>query len=184
MKRLLLLLVAGLALVAGCGDPVYPAAQVQPVLAPPVVTVAAPVQVEIPALHVSDNLVPVGLADGELELPDVHDTGWYDLAPRPGQLGRAVLAGHVNYDGVPGALGTIGKLHVGDLITTTAADGVASTFAVYAVYPKILKADYTTKTVPLVFGRSTGAELALVTCSGKVINHSYDSNAVVLARAI
>lgn len=190
MKRLLLLL-SGLVLVAGCGDPVYPAAQVQPVVAgpPAVVTVAVPVKVQIPALHVTDDLVPVGLAALERgELLPVDSVGWYDpapsgIAPRPGQLGRAVLAGHINYEGEAGAFAHLPSLKVGDLVTTTAADGVTTTFTVYLT-KQVKKADYTAKTVPLVFGRSSGRELALITCSGTVVGHSYLDNTVVLARAI
>jgi sortase (surface protein transpeptidase) len=191
VKRLALLL-AGMALVAGCSAPSAPAPAVEPVPAAPTseAPVEVPVRVDIPALHVTDDLVPVGmnaLENGEL-LP-VDSVGWYELSPRPGEPGRAVLAGHINWRErpgaplIPGAFAHLPQVKVGDLVTTAAADGTTTTFRVYLT-KQVKKASYTDVTVPMVFGPSTGAELALVTCSGAVIGHSYDSNTVVLARAI
>src|SRR4051812_40623574 len=100
--RLLGLAVAALALVAGCGyGGVVPAAEAPPVNgdpipAPVVEQVAVPVSLSIPALGVTDDIVPVGLCEkkalpqcaaaGEMELPDVTRTGWYQYAPKPGAV--------------------------------------------------------------------------------------------------
>lgn len=194
MIRRLALGAALLALVAGCGTPAdLPAAQVAPVTAeaPPI---AAPVSITIPSLRITDELVPVGLCakvvpvtcpdgKGEMELPPVTETGWYRLGPKPGEAGRAVIAGHVNYEGVPGALGHLPAMKVGDLVTTTAADGVQTSFTVYASH-QIPKARYAAETVPLVFSPTGARELALITCSGKVVGHDYLDNTVVLLRAL
>ena len=194
MIRKLALGAALLALVAGCGAPsALPASQVEPVTATPP-PIAAPASIKIPSLRITDELVPVGLCSkvvkltcphgkGEMELPPVTETGWYRLGPKPGEPGRAVIAGHVNYEGTPGALGHLPAMKVGDLVTTTAVDGTAITFTVYASH-QIPKVQYQAKTVPLVFTPTSVRELALITCSGKVVGHDYLDNTIVLLRAL
>jgi len=192
--RRLLIAVAGLALTAGCGMQAVPAAEAPPVNGDPVVAaVAAPVSLSIPALNVTDKVVPVGICDhkapprcekgvGEMELPDISETGWYKLAPKPGELGRAVLLSHVDWKGTPGAFKHLPNLKPGDTVTTRDADGAEVKFVVYDTQ-QILKVDFQKKTVPLLFGTATGREVALVTCSGTVTDGNYDKNTIVRARA-
>lgn len=184
---LLALVAALLALVAGCATGV-PSRE-----APPVTAAAAdPVQVTIPSLRVTDEVVPVGLCEtkapprcekgiGEMELPEVTETGWYRLGPRPGELGRAILAGHVDWKGTPGAFKQLGALRPGDLIRTTDAAGIEREWRVYDVH-QIPKRDYAARAVPLLFDDSRGPELALVTCSGDVSGGEYSDNTIVRAR--
>lgn len=180
MKALLVTVLAGL-LLASCGAPPVMTALPQ-VTQPAASPVAAPVSVSIPKLGVTDEVVPVGLAaDGEMEVPEVDETGWYEHSPMPGMVGPSVLAGHVNWDGTPGALGRIGELAPGDQVTVTDSTGTQRTFAVYGVV-EIPKADYKARTVPLVFGHRTTADLELVTCSGTVHDHEYSDNTIVSAR--
>lgn len=174
----------GLLLVAGCSSTqTMPAAEAPPVNGTPAaVSVADPVRVTIPRLAVIDEIVPVGLEqNGEMELPDVSEVGWYRFAPKPGEPGRAVLAGHVDWDGVDGAFKHLGDLRAGDELTITDASGASRVFAVYDVQ-QIPKADYQARTVPLVFGATGEREIALVTCSGRVVQHDYLDNTVVSAR--
>lgn len=182
MRARLVTVLAGLVL-AGCGAPPV-MTEVPAVTQPAAPPVAAPVSVSIPKLHVTDEVVPVGLAaDDEMEVPAVDETGWYLHSPKPGEPGPAVLAGHVNWNGEPGALGHIGELKAGDRITVTDSTGTVRTFAVYDVV-EIPKADYKTRTVPLVFGHRDTADLELVTCSGTVRNHEYSANTIVSARLV
>ena len=57
-----------------------------------------PARVEIPAIGVSSSLVRLGLnPDRTMEVPgDFQVAGWFTGAPQPGQLGPAVIAGHVD----------------------------------------------------------------------------------------
>lgn len=194
--RPLLIAVAGIALIAGCGIQVVPAAEAPPVNGDPVVSaqVAEPVSLTIPALGVTDEVVPVGICDkkvpprcekgiGEMELPDISETGWYKLAPKPGEPGRAVLLSHVDWEGTPGAFKHLPNLKLGDTFTTRDAAGGETKFVVYDTQ-QILKVDFQKTTVPLLFGKSTGEEAALVTCSGTVRDGNYDKNTVVRARAV
>ena len=186
MKRYLTTAALLLAL-AACGDPTSstalpPTSTASAVASPDHAVTAAPkpVHVDIPALRVAADIVPVGLdTDGEMVVPPVTQVGWYDLGPAPGELGPAVLAGHVNYDGVVGAFSRIGDLRAGDTITVTDGTGERLTFEVYDVlqFPK------TRFDTAAVWANTPGPELRLITCSGRVVDHSYTDNTVVRARA-
>ncbi len=56
--------------------------------------------------------------------------GWYDGSPTPGQLGPAVLAGHVDWEGEPGASYGLRELRPGDTVVVDRADGTVATFRV------------------------------------------------------
>lgn len=193
--RLALVVAAAALLLAGCatgaGDyPVTPVEQVTaaPITAAPVVPAVpvpgVPVLVTIPKLGASDDIVPVGIAaDGSMEVPDVLMSGWYRLGVKPGEKGAAVVIGHVDFKGVPGQLGRIGELKPGDLVVVKDSAGVERTFVTDKV-TQIPKSQYMARTVPLVFGDVPGAELRIVTCSGVVINHEYQSNTILSAHLL
>jgi sortase family protein len=181
-------------LLAGCGaaatgpalEPVSP----EPASSPVVVAPPEPVGIAIPRLRVSDEIVPVGIcakaappkcsgAD-ELEVPDVHQVGWYSGSPRPGAVGPALLAGHVNWHGTPGSFARIGTLRAGDEITVTDKVGIVHRFEVYAV-KQFAKADYDAN-MPTLLANTDSPELRLVTCSGDLVGHDYQDNTVVSAR--
>jgi hypothetical protein len=188
-------------LLAGCGaaatgpavEPVSP----MPASSPVVVAPPEPVGIAIPRLHVSDEIVPVGIcakaappkcsgAD-ELEVPDVHEVGWYRGSPRPGAVGPALLAGHVNWREHPGApliagsFARIGDLRRGDEVIVTSKGGAVHRFVVYAV-EQFEKAKYD-EHMPALLANTAGPELRLVTCSGDLVGHDYLSNTVVSAEA-
>lgn len=194
MRALLALLC--MVLLAGCGaaatgpavEPVAPAPASSPVVvAPPV---ADPVSVQIPRLHVVDDVVPVGIcakkaepkcsgAD-ELEVPDVHQVGWYRGSPKPGAIGPALLAGHVNWHGTAGSFARIGELRRDDEITVTDKAGGVHRFVVSSV-EQFAKAEYDAH-MPALLANTAGPELRLVTCSGELVGHNFLSNTVVSAR--
>lgn len=179
---------AGLVLVASCGTvQMMPAAEAPAVNGDPVpaAVVATPVALTIPALGVTDDIVPVGLEpNNEMELPPVTQVGWYKLAPKPGEVGRAVIAGHVDWHGTPGAFKHLGTLTSGDTVIVRGADGVKLTFSVYMVQPKLKKIEYKTVTAPLIFKPTSYREIALVTCSGTVKAGEYSDNTVAIARLV
>lgn len=191
MKALLALLC--MVVLAGCGaaatGPAVEPASPMPASPPVVVAPPEPVSVAIPRLGIIDDIVPVGIcakkaepkcsgAD-ELEVPDVHQVGWYRGSPRPGALGPALLAGHVNWHGTPGSFARIGTLRKGDEITVTDKAGAVHRFVVRAV-EQFAKADYDAH-MPALLANTAGPELRLVTCSGDLVGHSYASNTVVSA---
>jgi len=143
---------------------------------------SVPVRVQIPAIGVDSELMELGLqADGTMEVPpEGFPAGWYTGAPTPGELGPAVIAGHVDWDGP----GVFYDLHnqIGDQVTVTRADGSAPVFRVVRVeqYPKV---GFPTDEV---YGDIDRAGLRLITCGG-VFNRAtghHDDNIVVFAELI
>lgn len=159
--------------------PEAPPAQAAPV-GPTTLPRSEPVRIQIPAIGVDSDLMDLGLdPDGTLEVPpDGFPAGWYTGAPTPGELGPAVIAGHVSWRG-PGVFYDLHRLSVGDQVTVSRADGTAAVFRVTRVeqYPK--EAFPTQE----VYGDIDHAGLRLITCGG-VFNRrtgSHDDNIVVFA---
>lgn len=144
-----------------------------------------PVSVSIPAIDVQSELITVGLTpDGTLEVPqpgpDYDKAAWFDGSPRPGEVGPAVIEGHVDSaENGPSVFYELGTLAAGDEANVTREDGSAVTFVVYdvQVFPKD---DFPTFQV---YGNTDGPELRLITCGGPFDSSagSYTDNTVVFA---
>src|SRR5690242_20464885 len=61
---------------------------------------------------------------------DFHDVAWYDLGPRPGEPGNAILNGHVDWWTGAAVFTDLSRLRVGDTIEVVRADGQAVDFKV------------------------------------------------------
>jgi sortase (surface protein transpeptidase) len=142
---------------------------------------AEPLRIEIPALGVVSDVVGLGLrADGTMEVPSgAYPAGWYTGAPTPGELGPAIIAGHVNWAGEPGVFSRLHEIEPGDAITVRRRDGSAAVFRVdrVAEYPKD---QFPTEAV---YGNIDHPGLRLITCGGDFDHHagSYVDNIVVYA---
>lgn len=88
-------------------------------------THGVPISVDIPAIGVHSDIVPLGVApDGTAEVPSRFDVaGWYSAGPRPGDSGPAVLLGHVDSHLGPGVFFRLHDLHPGDIVTVTSSTG-------------------------------------------------------------
>jgi hypothetical protein len=139
-----------------------------------------PVRLRIAAIGVNSTLMSLGLrADGTMEVPPGgFPAGWYTGAPTPGELGPAVIAGHVDMKG-PGVFYKLGRLRPGDRIAVTRADGSKPVFRVARV-AKFPKNQFPTH---LVYGDSDTPVLRLITCGGSFNSQSghYEDNIVVFA---
>jgi hypothetical protein len=141
-----------------------------------------PVRVAIPVLGVTARVTPLGLADdSSMEVPrGARPVGWFDQSPTPGQLGPAVLAGHVDWGGEPGTFSGLRTLSAGDRVLVDRADGSTATFVVDRV------AEYAKDEFPTgsVYGDIDEAGLRLITCGGDFDEEeqSYRDNVVVYAR--
>jgi sortase (surface protein transpeptidase) len=92
----------------------------------PLVAIAPPARITIPAIGVDAPVVPVALEpDGTMEIPeDVATIGWFEPGVRPGQSGSAVLSGHVDSRTQGrGAFFDLEDLDVGDEVTIETAGG-------------------------------------------------------------
>src|SRR5450756_2608341 len=85
---------------------------------------STPVRLRIAAIGVDSGLMDLGLrADGSLEVPPSgFPAGWYTGGPTPGELGPAIIAGHIDWNG-PGVFYNLHNLKPGDQVTVTRADG-------------------------------------------------------------
>ncbi|MGY1712599.1 class F sortase [Geodermatophilus sp. SYSU D00758] len=142
---------------------------------------SAPVRIQIPALGVTSDVMELGLErDGSLEVPPgAYPVGWYQGSPTPGQLGPSVLAGHVDWEGGPGAFYGLRELLPGDTVVIDRADGSVATFRVDRVeeHPKD---DFPTEEV---YGDIDHAGLRLITCGGAFDEDTGDylGNVIVFA---
>ena len=142
---------------------------------------SVPVRVQIPALGVTSKITELGLRpDGSMQVPVGADpVGWYAGGPTPGQIGAAVLAGHVDWGGERGTFFGLRELRVGDRVVVDRADGTAATFRVERV-EKHPKGDFPTEEV---YGEIDQAGLRLITCGGTFDEDSgdYPDNVIVFA---
>lgn len=105
----------------------------------------------------------VGLeADGELEVPDETEIGWYKYGATAGRPGATVLAAHVSWNNTTGPFYELGNVDPGDEITVTLDDGTERQYEV------IERTMYDKSELPRErIWRNTGDEtLVLITCGG------------------
>jgi len=179
--RAVLLAVAALFALTGCSAPETP--DLAPVDVRPAV-VAEPAGLTIPAIGVVvDGIARLELDEhGALQVPpDAGTVGWYPLGPAPGEVGPAVLTGHVSYRG-PGVFARLHELKAGDRVIVPRADGSLADFRVYAV-DRYSKDAFPTEAV---YGDTSEPVLRLITCGGEFdrATRSYRDNVVVSARLV
>jgi hypothetical protein len=144
--------------------------------------VAAPVRLRLPSAGIDAVLTGAGLDGGGALLPpaDPALAGWFTRGPRPGAPGPAVITGHVDWAGRPGALSGLATAAVDDEVVVDRADGSVVRFRVTAVdsYAKVAFPS------DRVYGPTTSAELRLITCGGPFEDGNYRDNVVVSARMV
>jgi sortase (surface protein transpeptidase) len=190
-------LVAGVVLLAGCGanpqvtspPPSSAVEQLSP--ASPAETVAEaaglaksePVSVDIPKIGARSSLVPLGLnPDNTVQVPPVTEplqAGWYSYGPTPGEVGPAVILGHVDGNKQKGIFFRLKEMAPGDKVAVARKDGSTANFVVTKV-DRVPKDTFPTEAV---YGDTAGPELRLITCGGSFDReaHSYRDNVIVFA---
>jgi sortase (surface protein transpeptidase) len=144
----------------------------------------APVSLTIPAIGVHTKLTRLGItAKGTLQVPTITSVaGWYTGSPRPGEVGSAVIAGHIDSYSGPGIFYRLSDMRPGQRIYVGRANGSLAVFSVTAVqqYPK------DRFPTSQVYGPAPDAELNLITCGGTFdyATRSYLSNTVVYSTEI
>lgn len=143
-----------------------------------------PAFVEIEQVAVTSSLIPLGLRDdGSLQVPTVaSQAGWFAEGVVPGQPGPAVIVGHVDSYLGSAVFARLKEVKPADRVRVVMNDGTTLTFAVSRVdqYPKTLFP------TDLVYGKTSGPELRLVTCAGPFDRaaRSYEDNIVVYANLV
>jgi hypothetical protein len=125
----------------------------------------APVRIQIPDAWVDARIRTVGVTpEGEMEAPeDFWEVGWYRYGARPGDEGKAVMAGHLDSQDGAAIFYHIGNLQPGDDIRILLGGPDGERF-----YRVREVAQYHVDDAPLerIFGPSDTAELILITCGG------------------
>lgn len=183
-----MLLLLGLALAGGCtAQPATPAAS------PPAPSTSAapaaglpasePTAIDIPRIGAHSSLVPLGLnADNTIEVPPVgtpQQAGWYEYGPTPGEVGPAVILGHVDGNKQPGIFYRLKELRPGDEVSVSRMDGATARFRV----SEVEQIDKDVFPSDAVYGDTANPELRLITCGGSFDHaaHSYRDNIIVFA---
>jgi hypothetical protein len=143
-----------------------------------------PVHLAIPAIGVDTALISLGLnADGTIAVPPLGRSapaGWYRHLATPGEIGPAVLLGHVDSarDG-PAVFFRLSELRAGDQVSVRRADGSTAVFTVTRVDEHPKEAFPT----EAVYGGLDRPGLRLVTCGGTYdkIRRQYRGNVVAYA---
>ncbi|CAN5202418.1 hypothetical protein BH23ACT9_BH23ACT9_00810 [soil metagenome] len=143
---------------------------------------ADPVLIEIPAIGLSADVILLGLEDdGALEVPtDFAQTGWWSGGTHPGDVGPAVIAGHVDSRQGPAVFFDLEALAYDDLVRVTRADGSAATFAIRSS----IAVEKDTFPTDLVYGSTDDSVLRLITCDGDFSGGSYLGNLIVTAELV
>jgi sortase (surface protein transpeptidase) len=143
-----------------------------------------PVGVRIPALGVTSEVIALGLEDdGSMEVPPgAYPVGWYDRSPTPGELGPAVLAGHVDWRDEPGAFYGLRELLPGDEVVVDREDGAVAVFRV----DRVERHDKDEFPSDEVYGDIPFAGLRLITCGGSFDEDTgdYRQNVIVYATLV
>lgn len=148
----------------------------------PSLNYSEPIKLRLPKLdQVIDFSEPLGLKeDGTVEVPKNYTTvGWYKYSLTPGQIGPAIVLGHVDSYQGPAVFFRLKELTVGDDIFVDRANGSTAHFKVDAV-ELYKQSEFPTD---LVYGKANHAALRLITCTG-IYSHGteqYSHNLVVYA---
>jgi hypothetical protein len=140
-----------------------------------------PALLSIPSIGVKTDLESLGLLpNGTLAPPTKwNEAGWYAGGVRPGSIGPAVIAGHVESASGPAVFFRLHELRVGDAVLVQRKDGRVLRFLVDEIhaYPKAeIPSD-------AVYGPTPIPELRLITSTGDVgyQTRGYLDNLVVSA---
>lgn len=148
-------------------------------------TSSLPARIYIPTLSIDANVQHVGVAkSGAMAVPNnFTDVGWFRGGTVPGQVGSAVVDGHVdNGLALPGVFKHLDSIKIGDSLYIETAKGDRLHFVVYDVewYPY--------KDVPVdgIFQKNDAAYLNLITCGGSWVRQdkTYNQRLVVYSKFV
>jgi hypothetical protein len=146
--------------------------------------VTVPAHLTVSSIGVSTDLQALKLLkDGSLQAPSRWaEAGWYSGGAAPGEIGPAVIVGHIDSTRGPAVFYRLRQIVVGARILITDRDGTPVRFVVDDVhaYPK------DTFPTVTVYGPTPIPELRLITCTGEFDPEvrSYRSNLVVFAHLV
>jgi hypothetical protein len=143
----------------------------------------APSKIVIKKISLSATLETVGMsANGTVEEPPLskYDRAfWYRNGPGPGEVGPAVILGHVDTKDHLGVFFYLSKLRPGDQVEVERRDKSTVVFTVTSV-EEFPKTNFPTQRV---YGHTDEPTLRLITCGGTFDRHTghYLDNVIVFA---
>ena len=167
----------------GLSKPAAETSATSTVIGPYETEAVTPQRLLIPALGIDTTFGPsLGInPDQTIEVPDSFTrVGYYRFAPTPGEVGPAVVLGHVDsYEG-PAVFYRLGELTGGDTIEIERTDGSVAVFVVTRLERHPQSGFPTAK----VYRDLNYAGLRLITCSGTYdqATTEYSHNLIVFAR--
>jgi hypothetical protein len=148
-----------------------------------------PVWITASKAHINASVMPVGTdAQGAMAAPEGPNndpiwltTFWWEFGARPGEIGNAVIAGHLDRkDGSPAVFWWLRLLRVGDTISVRTAAGTTLQFVVTDVETYLNPTGGPDDPVlQRIFGPATTANLNLITCAGDWTGKEYNKKLVV-----
>jgi LPXTG-site transpeptidase (sortase) family protein len=143
-----------------------------------------PLRLIIPKINVDANIEDLGKnSQGAMAMTkSLVNVVWYDLGPRPGENGTAVIGGHFNGGGTTSVFDNLYKLNPGDKISVTDSAGNVNTFVVREIKSYDKNADASG-----IFNTNDNkAHLNLITCEGIWDNASqtYSQRMVIFTNKI
>jgi len=148
-------------------------------------TATIPVRLAIKSIAVDAKVNPTGLTvNGDMAIDsNPKELAWYQLGPKPGEAGNAVIAGHYGWkDGVASVFNDLNSVKPGDVISTFDAAGLAVNFAVTSI--RLYNPD--DDATQVFVSTDTKAHLNIITCQGSWNNaqRTYSERLVVFTDKI
>jgi len=155
----------------------------------------APLRLLIPRIGLNAGILALGPAEnGAMQAPQRggphdpvwSDVYWWDVGTIPGQIGNAVIAGHVDRpDGSPATFTSLDKLQVGDSIEVQTAGGQTLYFRVTEkATPSANVRSSNDPTMGRIFGPALEPHLNLITCWGQWNGNSFDQRLVIYSTLV
>ncbi|MGZ5372205.1 class F sortase [Aeromicrobium sp.] len=141
---------------------------------------SVPVRLRIPTIGVDSKLMDLGLKrDGSLEVPpQAKPAGWYSRSPTPGEIGPAVIAGHIAWNSDRGVFFDLTRLRPGSEVFVDRKDGSTAVFRVLS----LKKMDKDLFPSDEVYSNIDHAGLRLITCADfNQASDKYEDNLVAFA---
>ncbi|WP_328554134.1 class F sortase [Streptomyces sp. NBC_00358] len=145
-----------------------------------------PTRLLIPKISVDAPFTELAIDDtGKLQPPPAGDTnlvGWYAKGVSPGEVGAAIIAGHVDTTTSAAVFAGLGDLKKGDKFSVERSDGRTASFVVDSA-ETFAKNDFPDDRV---YADTPDAEVRLITCAGTYDRtvKDYTDNLVVFAHLV
>jgi hypothetical protein len=155
----------------------------------------APLRLLIPRIGLNAGVLALGpTANGAMQAPQhggPHDpvwtkVYWWEVGTIPGQIGNAVIAGHVDRpDGSPSTFTYLDNLHVGDSIEVETAGGQTLLFRVTEkATPSARVRSSNDPTMGRIFGPALEPQLNLITCWGQWNGKGFNQRLVIYSTLV